>query len=492
MSFLKKLLALATFSALNLGVLQPLEASFSNRHLEVISSDLSLEALSLEKAQDYLMQHHPKLLSILASEESSHQVYLQAWSAWLPSVSASASYLDNQAPGKYSSGIGVSQTLFDNSSYWNVRLRKIDWAMAKAQVASLKNDLLYELRATYYGLIVTMQEVKAAEENVELLQASYQREKERFEIGDVTSFQMNQSKVALSNSLTDLYAARSNLKKAYQSLFVALGLFPSQEPTRLSLSEAEIPVHHISLVKDLLESLEAHQLEAGLSEKSIWQANHTLFSLQTRQRYIDRALEKSPQVVIGVAKVDRSKLSAKSKLGEYLPSVSASLAYSNALDRSTNNPFEGRYDSTVGVSLQWTLLDGFARERRLSQAKWNKISDEEGYRQLTHQTKQNVLSSFYELEEACQTYVASSLGVKLAQEAMEQASHQRTWGVISPLEYREAAALLTKSKRDFAKSSYQLIMAYYKLVYNTGEDVAGDYVEIDEAIDHAKMQMMKR
>jgi outer membrane protein TolC len=154
--------------------------------------------------------------------------------------------------------------------------------------------------------------------------------------------------------------------------------------------------------------------------------------------------------------------------------------------RSNNNPFEGRYSASVGVSLKWTLFDGLARERRLSQSRWDKLAVEEDHRQISYLTKQNVLNSFYELEQGCQTYIASKLGVKLAQEAMEQASHQRTWGVISPLEYREAASLLTKSKRDFAKSSYELMMAYYRLVYNTGEDVASDYVEIEKTLQQAQ------
>jgi outer membrane protein TolC len=447
---------------------------------------LKLDELSLKTAQEYLLSNHPRFLAVLASEESAHQLYLQAWSAWLPSVNATANFKDDQLPGYYASGLGFSQTLFDNSSYWAVRLKKIDWAIAKAQVANLKNDLLYELRASYYGLIVGTQELKAAEENVQLLQASFQREKDRFELGDTTSFHLNQSKVALSNSLADLYASRSGLKKAHQRLLLALGIEPSQIASSLCLTESEIPVHSMALVQDQLQKLEGGQMDEVFSEKELWQQSSSLFSEATRQYYIELALKKSPQVRTSEAKVDRAAMTSKSRLGEYLPSLSASASYDNMGSRSNNNPFEGRYSASVGVSLKWTLFDGLARERRLSQSRWDKLAVEEDHRQISYLTKQNVLNSFYELEQGCQTYIASKLGVKLAQEAMEQASHQRTWGVISPLEYREAASLLTKSKRDFAKSSYELMMAYYRLVYNTGEDVASDYVEIEKTLQQAQ------
>lgn len=462
-------------------------SSWQIQKQENVEASHLVGALTLKEAQSYLLAHHPQLLAQKASEESARQVYLQAWSAWLPSVSASASYADDSLPGHYTTGVGLNQTLFENSSYWNVRLKKIDWAIAKANFAALKNDLLYELRLSYYGLIVTRQEVQAAQENVDLLQASYEREKSRFELGDTTSFQMNQSKVALSSALADLYAARALHKKAYQRLYVAMGMEPSCLEQKIELKESEIPVDSIGLIRDLLVDLENEQNSIGTNGFLMSADKHpSLFSDKLRLQYVNLALADAPAIRIAKADVDKNRMTIQSRYGEYLPSLSANASYNNGYSRGQSGPFDGKYDAAASVSLQWTLVDGLARERKLAQSKWDRLAGDEKLRQLVHRTKQGVLGDFYEIEQALQTYVASKMSVQLAEDAMKQADHQRTWGVISPLEYREAASLLTRSRKDFAKSGYQLMQAYYQLIRTTGQDVASDYVQIEEVMSEIK------
>lgn len=451
---------------------------FASESMKKESEVLHFNFLTLKEAENYLLKNHPEMLSQLAKEESAHQVYLQAWSLWMPSIQVSGGYSSTVGGDFCSSGLGVSQTLFENSTFWDIKLKKIDWIIAKARVSNLKNDLFYKLRLKYYELIVAAQDVKAAEEKVDLLQASYEREKKRSELGETTSFQMNQSRVALSGALAELYQMRSIHKKAFQSLYVALGLSPSIKALSLTLAEETIPVHSIALIRDLLPELEKNQSQINIGEKNLSADNQSsFFSEAIRLKYVDRALLKSPLLEISKALVEKRNIESRAHYGQYLPSVSAAAGYNKT------GGFDNEYSASVAISLNWTIFDGFGRERRISQAQFDKIASDHELVQVMHQTKQSILGSFYELEEALQTYVASKLSVKLAEEAMQQASCQREWGVISPFEYREATSLLTNARRDFSRSSMDLIRAYYLLVYNTGEDVSDDYRKIEKEIE---------
>lgn len=438
----------------------------------------------LKELEAKMLAVHPQYLASHAGERSAYELYLQAWSGWLPDIKASASYHDDKLKGHYEAGIMLTQTIFHSSKWMAVYLKKTDWALANAKLAQVKADLLYELRLGYYKLVVACEEVSVAKETIDFLTASYQREKLRFDLGEVTSFGLSQSRVALTSALADLYQAQANYKKAAHRLSNAVGVSLDQLDLGRIFASAKLPYERIDLIKNQLDKLkisQADQLMAlakdSLGESEDASLRHKLFKQEIMQSYEELALQYSPIIRQSLLTLSKASYQLRSKQLDYLPSVTAAASYDNSFNRGKGTPFNSRYDSSIALSLFWNVFDGFAKEHQVAQAGFEKAGANELLLEHRRLTRHLIHDGFCDLEQALLTHVASEQSAQLATVAMEQALEQLDLGAISSLEYREASALLARAKKDALRSCYTLLQAYFRLVRDCGQDIVDDYIQ---------------
>jgi len=81
-----------------------------------------------------------------------------------------------------------------------------------------KNDLLLFVRNYYYSVVLEEAAIQIQKEHIQYLTTALELEQRQFEIGNSTSLEVNQSKVALANAISDFYMTVKKAKNARNAL----------------------------------------------------------------------------------------------------------------------------------------------------------------------------------------------------------------------------------------------------------------------------------
>lgn len=444
------------------------------------------EPLTLDQALSQAMEKNEQLLSLKEQKEAGRQRRLQAYSSWMPTATLSGQATRMQEAAfqggheQKTVSLNLSQAVLSSDLYYGVKSSRHALDSLEYELAEFSNELIFAIRQAYYKIILAQEDVKVQQENINVLSDALRREEHEFELGDSTIFDVNQSKVSVSNALSGLYEAEKTLKVARNALVRLLGR-ESQYDKDLELSEEEIPILSIQDLSGKLSQLgmveregenEAVITEELFSKKYAPQKlGVSIYSEEEIQHWEGIALARRPKIKKMVAVNMSAEEYLNQKKGEYLPVVSASASYDKVYPSSTSVP--QLYENwALGVQVSWDLFDGLGRERRINEARALNSSAHFDMVNVIEDAKVEVRDAIYEIEEALLSYYAAHEGVLLADEAIDQAKARRDLGVITPLEYRDVVASRTKAKQIFIQASYRLLTSYYSLRYATGVDVS--------------------
>ena len=173
------------------------------------------------------------------------------------------------------------------------------------------------------------------------------------------------------------------------------------------------------------------------------------------------ALERRFDIKVKSTALENAKVYVNSKRASYLPELSAFATY-DWISPSTSS--SGDKDSwKTGIQCTWSLFDGFARKRALSEAHALKRAAEYTYKDTKAALYVDIKERLYAIEEGILSYFAAKEGASLAEDAITEAKQKRDLGLISSFEYRDLAKDLTQAKQNFNQASFNLLMAYYSL-----------------------------
>lgn len=415
---------------------------------------------TLQEVESMALEQNKALIALQYIAQKGYYKQLQARSKKYPRVDFSGSIRRlevrsaSQYTEYYSNIISLSQSIYDRGIVNNVRLSDIEAKALETDLAILRNDVLFQVRSAYYELILAEEQIEVEKEHLEILQGALELEERKMELGETTSFEVHQSRVSLMNALSSYYKTQAQLSNARYALLELLGLDPV---TPIALADREIPVTSVPEIAEKIEKVTgALLLERLYNETEI-------------TRWEDIALKRRPEVQKKSLDVATARRTVQQKKDEYSPTARF---FANVAGNSENRfEFSGLSSYwEAGFRLDWNLFDGLGREYRIGEAKQNYLASTVNYDKEIQSTRRKIRDAFAELEEYILSYAAASQGVAVAEEAIELAKHRRELGVITPLEYRDVAASLTKARHDFNEASFRLLRAYYTLRYISGQE----------------------
>lgn len=440
------------------------------------------ESITLKQAELLAIENNEGLKALRADVEAGRQQYLQSVSGYLPSVAIEGKIARAEEPAFYgekqahSEKLGVSQAILFSDVYYGIKKKKLNFEALQVKERKKRNSLLFQLRKAYYLVILFKDEVEVQRENTGVLLEALRREQNELLLGESTSFEVNQSKVILTNAMSALYESEKDLKIARNKLMRLLGVSSERE---VELSEVCIPVESVQEIKEKLSLFktfkEKEKGEKGLLDfeaflkggQSRFQAGRDIYSKEEIDFW--EKLSVKNRFDIHLKKMEKRSAFEylKEKRAEYLPKVSAFASYETI--SSKQRPLLGGYDNWhFGLQFSWSLFDGFARERRICEARCFLNSLEWEHQSLVESAKMEVRNEICEMEEALLSYYATHETMSLAKEAIEQAKAKRYVGSITFLEYRDVLSSYKESKQNFNRAAYRLLISYYALRYLAG------------------------
>ena len=347
----------------------------------------------------------------------------QAYSSLLPSVNASGSYQyyfkqqEQLIPaaafggpaGKYNAtslstpqnkslGLQLNQTLFNASSLIALQAAKVAVNINELQIQSTKEDLVYNVSATYYNIQSMLKQQTLLQNNLATDESLLQVTTDQFRAGLATQTDLDRLTVKRDNTRASLQNTGNSLEKLYNMLKLLINI-PQQSD--------------IAVVQD------EYNEESAL-------ANQQTANGDPMQKINYRQVLENKKV----ADLQRRNIKAG-----YLPSLSLNANYGMSGYNTNANPFKNLNNtwypsSYVGLSLSIPIFDGFNKKYQVRQQQITISKYDVAAEQTLQQNRKDMADASADLKSNYITLQSQERNLVLAQKVLNDINTQYKSGLV--------------------------------------------------------------
>lgn len=445
---LKKSLALAVLAA------APWLASAQSAGA---SAPASKPALGLEDAIAKAVSNQPLILQAEASVAAARAREEQAKSAYLPNVSAAASYLylwpqegeaidltalhgpDIQAAltpyNMLDFHVGASELVYDfGKRELQVKIAASGVDAASIGIDQIKTSIAFQAAGVFDGLLFLRSEIRVIDEQLGTLQQHLEDTQKREDTGSSTHYDVLTTQVRLASMKSQRIDAEGQYAKQRIALRELMGLAPGED---------------FDVKGDF-------SLASGPGD-----TQEVLASAMTQRSDIAQSLsaEKQAQLALSLA-----------KLG-HMPTISTQVqaGFKNGVLTFTNTDVDNiMFTWDLGLMVNVPIFDGLLTERRSAEADARLASAREGTEALKRTVATQVLQALQDVESSHEQTANSLAQLDQAQEALNMAKVQYDIGVGTNLEYLDSQTSLELAKLNNLGATYRELLSQLQLKQSLG------------------------
>jgi len=420
--------------------------------------------VTLEQAKQSALEHNISVIQADANVGSAQAGVTAAYGGYLPSLSANGSWGRNQVDqgartavfgglsfpiaasssvtSSYSTSLNANMTLFDGFNRQGQVGQATSRSVATEQTAArTRQTTVFNVESSYLNVLRNNELVKVADENLKRDNRQLERITESARVGAAAQADVyrQQSTVAADEFL--LIQAQSTYDKSKADLVDLIGLDVAGEYT------FNDPTISLTVSQGELDSTAAAYANFRDLEKR---------SLSSRPDYRS-AQESYNAAVSGVT-------SAKSS---YWPSLSASAGY--ALSSNDFATLKDNKNINWGLSIRWTLFDGFSTNAGVQSAVASRRIAEIGLTQTERDIYAQLRKALLDFDAARKQYDVSQKGLKSATEDRKIAEEKYNLGAGTLPDLLTANAGLVQAQVNLVNSVYNYITARKNVDYTIGE-----------------------
>ena len=305
--------------------------------------------------------------------------------------------------------------------------------VAISEVAAIMQEILFKVRAAYYGVVLAQDKVSLAEWNVKEQEEALRLFQVQLKAGRIAGYVVYRSQAEVANALQRYNLARTTLSEAETRL---------KETLAVSMKSQFV-------IGDNLPTL-AHDSDLDTD--------------------ITLALIDRPDLMSAKHGVDEALHRIEEAEAAYSPQVYLGAQYS-AISRSPLNGNSGGYDGgySVGMSVAIPLLDGGERKSRVQRGKALQASRELRLRQAELQVSRQVADARSRWESALANFELSDQEVIKANEDLRVARLRQKVGRAIYLETLDALEAVSRARLNQMQTHYDLAVAQAQLQLATGQ-----------------------
>lgn len=390
------------------------------------------ETLSLDRCIEIALRKNPTIVAAANTMEASRSRVGQARAGYYPQLNWSSNYsrvnpvpaTSAALPGtrqrydEYSSSVTLSQTLLDfgkTSSF--VDIQKSNLESARSDLDSTTDQIIFNVKQAYYGLLQARRNRNAAQDIVKQLQLHLEQAKGFYEVGVRAKIDVTKAGVDLSNGKLNLIRAENAIKIAKVTLNNAMGA-PDAAPFAVE------------------DNLAFQKFEITFDEA------------------LKRAYESRPDLKSVIAKRQAAEASLSFARSGYAPVLSGNASYNRG---GQDFPLEDGWN--IGVTLTIPLFSGFLTSHQVSEAKSTLYVLKANEESLRQQVLLEIQQAFLSLQEAQDSIATAELTVQQAQENLDLANGRYAAGVGSPVEVTDAFTSYANAQVSYTGALYNYKIA---------------------------------
>ena len=323
-------------------------------------------------------------------------------------------------------GLRARYTLYD----FGERAARVLSARARQGVAEeeglrVSQDIILGVYNGFFGLTSALEARKVADQNLERTRDHLRLTRERKEAGAVPKADVLRAQVEVSNAELALVRAENLIRLARGQLNVSLGR-PVEQPTEISPGTPTV-------------------------------FNPNRIDLDRAFRH---AAASRPEIKAAFQKIEHSK----SKIQEAQSAYGPRLRAEGTFGWRDSDFLPQDQDWLIGVSLEWPLFTGFARQHRLAQAKADLVKEEAEADRLNLTVRQEVWNAHSRLLEAYQALATAEILVRDALESQRLARERYEAGAGTVTDLLDAQTALARAQASQVEANwdYQIALAQFK------------------------------
>ncbi|HLA69461.1 MAG TPA: TolC family protein [Bacteroidota bacterium] len=420
--------------------------------------------LTLEDAVKIALDQNISVRQAQNNVESAQSGVLSAYGAYLPTLSASGNWTRRQTErpastqfilgipipvpatsstnNDFSTGVSLGYTIFDGLNREANLNRATSTAVAAEQQATrTRQQIVYLVQSAYLNVLRTEQLVKVSEENLKRDQRQLDRISESARVG--------------SSSIADVYRQQSIVASDEVNLIGAQNNFDKAKADLLSLIGTDVGGDYVVSDPSVSTDITAEELES------------TKGFVVKFENLRQQAIAVRPDYQGAMESYDAAQSGVTSASSRYWPSIRASAGY--GLSGTTLETIKDQKGINWGISVNWTLFDGFQTNQNIQAASAAKRNAELTLLQTERNISVDVKKALLDLEASRKQYQATEKALVSAAQDRKVAEERYNLGAGTLLDLLTANAGFVNAQANRVNATYSYIVSRRNLEYALGE-----------------------
>jgi len=333
-------------------------------------------------------------------------------------------------------GMTFRQNIYDGGRWWNNISRAKSFQTASFHgVEVAKNDAVYNTTQSYLELAKAKAFQYALFDALMLSQEQLERTESLYELGSVARTDFYKAKVQLGNNRSNLLNQQNVVASAKSRLNIMMGRNPL---TQFRIEEVEYPK----------------------------------VEYPSREEAMAMAMEKNPLLKQKKASVGGAEDGKKVAKSAFLPSLTGFINY----NRNNENPsrvfspsnISENWSSSLGLSLNFNLFNGFADKANLEESQAIYRSTREDYANTKRELLAHIDNAITRLETYEELEKINADNKESAEEDLRLATERYELGSATLLEVQDAQVALLRANTSTIRNKYDYQIAYAQLLNAMG------------------------
>lgn len=415
---------------------------------------------SVKQCVDFASKNNVQVKNAITDLKQQEQTNRGVTAAALPNVSGNASLTDylkiptTLLPGEFfgqpagsfipvkfgtqynsSASVSLQQVVFDGQVFVGLQARKTAIDFYAKNVDVIMESVKANIYKVYYQLVASKTQIAQIDANIERLTKLEHDANELFKNGFAEKIDVDKASVQLANLQTEKQSALNQIANGYLGLKLLMGMPPQD-----------------SLI--LTDPISDEQIKEGL-------LNEGVYDYKNRVEFQYAELGKK----LNEFNIKRYKLSA-------LPTLKLNGDYTKNAQRTKFDIFgKGDWFTTayVGLNLNISIFDGFARKSNLERAKLDLRRSNDQIDFLKLSIDKEVEEATNNFRNAVNTLDYQKKNIELAEKVYEQSKKKYEIGTGSTTEITNAQTDLRVAQTNYINAMYTAIIARIDYLKATGK-----------------------
>lgn len=365
--------------------------------------------ISVDDCVKLALENNPSIVSQMMNRDIYKNKIAQAWSNYFPTLNAGMSYSKNDMlmtnfnfpMQKYTlwntPQVGFNQLLFDfGKTSTTARISKKTYEAAEDSLQGNINDIIYQVKNSYYNLLYAMQQVAVYEDTVANYEVHLKQAKAYYDIGTKAKIDVTTAAYNLDNAKLSLIQARNSVDMSYAQLNNAMGL----------------PEYADYEIK---EKLTSRKYDVIFDD-----------SLKT-------AYEQRPQLLAAKKKMEGSELLIRASKVAFLPDVKGFGTYTNGGKKPGSD-----YSYQIGAQVAYQNVNLMLLKNQVDEAKLTYSKDKADYETQRQSVYLEVKQAYIQFKNSQESIPVALSSMKQAKEQYDLASGRYKVGMGDAVELKDA------------------------------------------------------